>query len=239
MVARSRLEALVSRDLNAARRIGSLVATGGAKHAESQSRTWVASGRSAYGLRRGAITQFALPGAKISIEIRPIEPKDVDVAFVQEIENSEGRARMEAMRRYQLLQLGTPTCYVAVTDDDEPCYMQWLSTSEQNDVLQTYFKGLFPVLEPHQALIEMAFTLEKFRRNGIMSEAVARITEQAFDAGAEQVIIFVAVDNIGSLKGCKRAGFTPYTMRTERWRMIRRSISYGSVPEDAPNLDVF
>jgi hypothetical protein len=193
----------------------------------------------AYGLRRNADDVVPRPAARIGISVRPIEPRDVHLLFEQEIEKSNGQSRIELVRRHQFYQLGTPTGFVAVTDEDEPCYMQWLVTEEHNDTIERYFDGLFPALEPGQGLLEMAFTLQKFRRNRIMAEAMARIAEAGFERGLKEIITFVGVDNISSLKGCKLAGFAPYTLRSEKWNLFQRSISFGPVHHGLPGLDVF
>jgi len=67
----------------------------------------------------------------------------------------------------------------------------------------------FPQLQPHQALLENAYTPPAYRGYGIMSAAMALIAERAADFDASEVLTFVAIDNIASLKGCQRAGFNP------------------------------
>lgn len=229
----------MNRYINATRRLGALVRDGRVEDVKRQMGRWVGSEAIAYGLSRDATTEITRPTAKIPITVRPIEPRDVDLAFVQEIEKSEGSEKMELVRRYQLYQLGTPTGYVAVTEDDEPCYMQWLITSEQNAAIQKYFDGLFPILGPDEALLEMAYTMQKFRRNRIMAEAMARIAEAGFEQGVKRVITFVGISNVSSLKGCKLAGFSPFTQRSEKWSMFRRSVTMTPIPEGAPNIDLF
>ena len=127
-----------------------------------------------------------------------------------------------------------PTCYVALTKDNEPCYMQALIAPSENARLQEYFEGFFPWLRPDEALLEHAFTLETFQGLGIMPHAMARIAEKGRELGARWVITFVIHDNIPALKGCKRAGFSPYLVRREKWRLFRKQLSFEELPSGTP-----
>jgi len=127
-----------------------------------------------------------------------------------------------------------PTCYVAVMQDDTPCYMQWLMGSEHNDVIQKRFNHAFPLLAPDEALLESAFTPEAYRGMGIMSYAMAHIAKKAENFKARWVITFVEKDNVPSLKGCKRAGFVPYLLRDVRWFLFKRRITWIPLPKGSP-----
>ena len=50
------------------------------------------------------------------------------------------------MHRLNFLNTNIGTCYVAVTEEGAPRYMQWLMGASQNDGIQEYFDGIFPVL---------------------------------------------------------------------------------------------
>jgi GNAT superfamily N-acetyltransferase len=141
---------------------------------------------------------------------------------------------MELINRLQQVRANIPTCYVAVTIDNTPAYMQWLMGSEQNESIQMFFNKTFPILEPDEALLENALTLAEFRGKGLMSAAMARIAERGIEVGARWVITFVGEDNIASLKGCKRAGFYPYMLRAERWFLFRRTLTFALLPDGTP-----
>ena len=96
---------------------------------------------------------------------------------------------------------------MAIDQNGDPCYAQWPISAVDNERIQKYFRGTFPVLAPDEALLEGAFTPESHRGKGIMPRAMALIAEGARNLGARYVITFVAEENIPSLKGCKRAGF--------------------------------
>src|SRR5690242_15129941 len=184
-----------------------------------------------YGLRRDLEAPFEVPAASIPITVRPLRQTDVPKIF-----NTDGASTEETrelMNRMQHLNADIPTCYVAVTADDDPCYLQWLMGPEQNEKIRIYFNGMFPVLKPDEALLENAYTLERYRGKKIMPCAMAQIAAKATEIGARYVITFVEVHNIASLKGCHRAGFSPYTLRTERWRLFRHLVAFTVLPEGA------
>jgi len=184
-----------------------------------------------YGLRRDLEAPFEVPAASIPITVRPLRQTDVPKIF--NTDGASAEEMRELMNRMQHLNADIPTCYVAVTADDDPCYLQWLMGPEQNEKIRIYFNGMFPVLKPDEALLENAYTLERYRGKKIMPCAMAQIAAKATEIGARYVITFVEVHNIASLKGCHRAGFSPYTLRTERWRLFRHLVAFTVLPEGA------
>lgn len=186
-----------------------------------------------YGLKRDLDVPHAVPEALIDITVRPIRDADVPLILGTDDEALLPAERWERIRRLRLLEAGAGTCFVAVTSDGVPCYTHWLFGHEDNDFIQRYFGGSFPVLGPDTALLEDAFTPTVFRGQRIMSAATTQIAERARSLGARYVITFVTVDNTASLKGCDRAGFTIYTTRWQRWRMLRQSVVYEPVPSEA------
>jgi RimJ/RimL family protein N-acetyltransferase len=112
--------------------------------------------------------------------------------------------------------------------------MQWLIPSSENDKIQAFYRDIFPRLKEDEALLEGAYTADDFRGQGVMASAMAQIAERASDLGARKVITFVSERHIASLKGCKRAGFVPYVMRREKYRLFRHRVTFTSLPEGAP-----
>ena len=138
------------------------------------------------------------------------------------------------MRR-NFLAKGAHNGFVAIDQrNGAPCYVQWLFGARDNAFV-SQLKG-FPVLAPHQALLENAYTPPAYRGFGIMSAAMALIAERAADIGARHVLTFVGLDNIASLKGCQRAGFNPLILhRATRlgFGMIRRD-RFEELPQGDP-----
>ena len=181
-------------------------------------------------LRRDLDIPFESPAAKLSIQIRPLREEDVGELLDEYDEGTPGEAVKERAQRKLFLQEKVPTCYVAVTEDDSPTYMQWLMAASENDRIQAYFRGGFPVLKEDEGLLEFAFSLEKYRGMRIMPHAMAEIAKKGRDFGARYIITFVPEENIPSLKGCKRAGFFPYMERVAKWRCFRRRYEFKMLP---------
>lgn len=192
------------------------------------------SGQSSFGLRRDLEVPFAAPDALIPVTVRPIEERDVPRILGMDAPGITQEGREERITRLQMLEAGFKMCYVAVTEEGEPCYMQWLIGPEQNDLLLRYFKGIFPRLKEGEALLEGAFTPEAFRGKRIMPCAMAQIAEKGKELGARWVVTFVTHDNIASLKGCQRSGFSPYLSREESWQGFRHTVAFTPLPEGTP-----
>lgn len=172
----------------------------------------------AFGLKRDLTVDFENPNALIELKIRPFNTSDND--YFRDENSNLG-----------LVDAHIENCYVAVNTDNEPCYRQWLIGASQNEKIKGFFKGSFPVLKKNEALLEAAFTLPTFRGKRIMPAAMARISEKGVDIGARYIITFVDVNNIPSLKGCKRSGFNPYVLRTEKWFLFKRRIIFTDISE--------
>jgi GNAT superfamily N-acetyltransferase len=186
----------------------------------------------AYGLKRDLDAPHTAPVALIPIHVRPI--RDEDIAAVLEPEESLTlEEKWDRNQRLRLLESGVGNCYVAVTDDDVPCYVQWLFSEADNDFLQSHFNGIFPALDGDTALLEGAYTPTGFRGQRIMSAAMSLIAEQARSVGARHVITFVGADNTASLKGCYRAGFQTYLERNVRWRLLTSSVAFQPTTPEA------
>lgn len=182
-----------------------------------------------FGLQRDLQDSFEKPAAKIKINVRPLHKEDIESLLGEEV--SEMVNPRIIASQYAMLDAKIPTCYVAVTSTDKPCYMQWLIGSEDNDKIQSHFKGVFPPLKPQEALLEAAFGNPNFRGLRIMPAAMAQIAEKASLINARWVNTFVDVSNIASLKGCRRSGFEPYVLRKEKWFLFRLTISFHPLPD--------
>ncbi len=183
-----------------------------------------------FGLQRDLNKTFEAPLATIKIHIRPLNGVDTEV-LLGETESAKGNPRIICHQR-AILDAKIPTCYVAVTTNDKPCYMQWLISFKDNYKIQSHFKDIFPPLNPQEALLEGAYGNPEFRGLGIMPEAMSQIAEKASLLNARWVNTFVDITNIASLKGCRRSGFEPYILRKERWFLFYRTVSFHPLPEN-------
>ncbi|MFU8861727.1 MAG: GNAT family N-acetyltransferase [Cyclonatronaceae bacterium] len=178
----------------------------------------------ALGLQRDLENDFQAPEAKIDIQVRPLRIEDV-AELLATPANSSINPRL-IINQQNLVNAHIQTCYVAVTDNNKPCYMQWLIGYNNNPEIEKYFKGNFPPLKKHEALLEGAYCNPAYRGLRIMPKAMALIAEKAGNVNARWVNTFVDVTNIASLKGCERAGFKPYLQRQNRWFLFHRTVTF-------------
>jgi GNAT superfamily N-acetyltransferase len=203
-----------------------LVRSGEGRRGLSQAtRTRLYSRRGAIGLRRDLTVPFAVPQAKIPLTVRPLRADD-DLTFIADQPDLDPDLAQARLRQRWLLTADLPTCWIAIDDDGAAAYMQWLIAPEHNDRIREWWGGLFPELKPGEALLEGAYTSDSHRGKGVMSHAMARIAEHAADFGARHVITFVGHENIASLKGCERSGFSPYIERRDSWSLFHRNVSF-------------
>lgn len=176
----------------------------------------------AFGLRRDLTVPFPAPAARIAITVREAVDADTALLFENPSEDVDPLERQELVWRKAHFEDRIPTCYVAIDESTgHPCYVQWLMSARSNAEIQKL--GPFPLLETDEALLENAFTLKAYRGLGIMPAAMAQIAEKGLAVGARYVCTFVGDDNIASLKGCEKAGFSPYLTRTITTRLFNLS----------------
>lgn len=167
-----------------------------------------------YGLRRDLSIAFEAPKARIPISIRAFREADIPYLFPSDTSGLLREEQLEIAARRAHLSENISTCYVAIDlRNNIPCYAQWLMGPEQNEKIQRFFNGRFPRLSSDEALLENAYTPLEYRGKGIMPTAMALIAERAIEMGCRYVFTFVARDNVPSLKGCTKAGFSPYLIR--------------------------
>jgi GNAT superfamily N-acetyltransferase len=207
-----------------ARRMGVRRAVDIARHKEPYRSEWIS-----LGLARDLSVPFPAPAAQIPITVRPMQDEDWATLFDLDAPGISADERELRLHRLELAHERVGSPFVAVTDDGEPCYVQWLFTAAENERMRAFFNDVFPNLGPDEMLLEGAFTPEKHRGKGIMPCAMAQIADEAAVRGARRVVAFVTEDNVPSLKGCAKAGFTPYIRRTVRWAGLRRTIAFGRV----------
>lgn len=183
-----------------------------------------------FGLKRDLRENFQSPSANVDISIRPLQDIDIPLLLKNTSENPVNPriiANQQAM-----VDANIPSCYVAVTKDEKPTYMQWLIGYEQREIISNYFRGIFPELKKSEALLEGAYSSPAYRGLRIMPEAMSKIAEKAESLNARWVITFVDIENIASLKGCKRSGFEPYVLRKCVWILFYNKVSFHPIPED-------
>ena len=179
----------------------------------------VFSNSESYLLRRDLTVPFHAPASKQPIEVRPISDGDI--------------AAILAARpgRLLILKANIPTCYLGITASGEISYMQWLIGQTDLERFKPFFDGELRNLRKDEVLLEFAYTFEQFRGQKIMPAAMAAIAEKGLLSGARYAVTYVQKDNIAALKGCAAAGFSPYMIRNEQWRIFSFKESFRSLPD--------
>lgn len=186
-----------------------------------------------FGLRRDLTIPFTPPEAKIPLPgVRPLRDDDLTDLLGTDANGAPVDPEGHTVQS-NLVRAGIASCFVAVTDNDRPCYMQWLIGPGENPKVRSYFKGLFAPISPDEALLEGAYVPPHFRGQRINSRAMALIAERGADLGARWAITFIGVENEPSIRGARGAGFEPHLLRHERWRFFRRSVTFEPLPAEA------
>ena len=146
-------------------------------------RRWLYSDASGVGLQRGL--EHADRGAPAAASADdPTDPSGRQAAFTSTSGVRGNGAIVRVNARY-LFATGIETCYVALIDGEVPCYIQYLVFPDQNHRFATAFGEPIPPLDPGEALLEFAFTLEQYRALGVMPFAVSELAKEASLRGAE------------------------------------------------------
>ena len=171
-----------------------------------------------------------IPKAGIPISIRPLENEDIPTIFDQNVPGITDEGIMWRERQMRLVKADIGTCYVAVTQDNDPCYLSWLFTAAQNGVLQEYFDGEFPILKPDEMISDRGFVIERYRNQGIYMRATQLVAQTGRNIGVRRVIGFSGLTNIAALKMTVRTGWEPYMIRKEQIRLFRRKFIFEPLP---------
>ena len=172
--------------------------------------------RTSIGLKRKLSIPFPPPQAAIPLALRELKHSDIPLILSSDFSMHSRQERREIEARRKLIDQNIARCFVAIDQaTGYPCFIQWLFTAEQNDFIETFFRGRFPRLSPDQGLLECAYTPRNYRGKGIMPATMALIAELAPSFGLSELITFVDHNNLPSLKGCAKAGFIPFLTRKD------------------------
>lgn len=112
------------------------------------------------------------------MRIRPLELRDLPHL----LSPAAGDKAVQLVRQQRLVDAQIPTCWVAVDDEDLPCYMQWVIGPASNDLMRRTFGTEFPPVADDEILLEGAFTPARYRSQRIGGEAVTLIANTAYPA---------------------------------------------------------
>jgi len=158
------------------------------------------------------------PKSRIDISLRPYEDAD-HIHFENLIEDD------------RLLAANIPTCYVAVTKDDIPCFRAWLMEPKDNDKIQAFFVYNFPILKPDEFIIERVQTVEAYRGLYLIVTVNNLLLQKAKELGYRWLFGCIKADNYPSLKGASRSGIYPYKLSITKYRFFTSRFVYVDIPK--------
>lgn len=221
------------------RMLGRQAAAGDLRSVRTDLASWAWSCRYSVGMRRDLRALHTPPGrTDLALTARPLDDDLARVTFDPTGLGDADRKYLE--RRRSMWEAGFNGGFVAVTDDGEPAYLQWLIPHSDADKVRRYWGPLFPAIEPDTLLVEGAWVPPRFRGNKVMGDALHLVSEAAAEAAPDSVrwaLCFPEGDNKGAVLGSRDAGYQVVLKRTERWCLGRRHVSFTAATEDS--FDVF
>ena len=187
-----------------------LARVGGPKVFFRQLKRQVYSRATFIGLEKNLNTKCAPVPCQVEYSLQLASEKDME-EVVQKAKTESKDSAHELVQRSWFYEFGFHDCYIARTiDTGELCFMQCLISKKYDNLLNQGFKYWFPKLKEDEAILENAYTFEKYRGKRIMPSVMVKLSELASSKGYKRVITYVEQDNIASLKGCQRAGFKQF-----------------------------
>ena len=155
-------------------------------------------------------TEIPQVEAKVKYTLRLASKEDIDEVLRKAKTESKDMAQNLVYRRW-LYEEGYHNCYIARTaDTNEICFLQFIIYPEDEKLLQGRFRIWLPELKEDEAIIEGTYTFEKFRGNRLHPAITAEQLRICKSKGIKRVISYVEKNNLASLKGFERAGYTPF-----------------------------
>lgn len=208
------------------------VRNGDAKGAVADIRSWMWSENQYCGLTRVFADSFEPKPA--NVELRAAELDATLAAKVFDFTGLDERDATFLDRRRRIWEAGFDNGFVALAPGDEPAYLQWLIPPSQNDMVADYFGPLFP-LDDHTLTVEGAWIPPKFRKEKVMGEGLSLVTEAAASASpeADRARCFPELANKGAVRGSMSGGYRIDTVRTDTWRLGRRTVTFEPTTAEA------
>ncbi|WP_156752109.1 hypothetical protein [Mycobacterium sp. ACS1612] len=167
------------------------------------------------------VPQFA---PKIPLVVRDLRPGD-DLSFIADEPGLSSKAASERAVQRWLLGSNLPPPAVAIDPDGKVCFMAWMLTAKDNEVIRKRWGDQLPQLKPGEAIIEGPFTAESHRGLRVM-HAYNAVLDAARDAGIRYVMGFIAEENVAQLKVAEYGGFVPYIKREHSWFLFRERVRF-------------
>jgi hypothetical protein len=180
-------------------------------------------------LRRGNDVELLCGEPKIPLEVRHLRPDD-DLSLIADDPGLSPKAAAERAVQRWLLGSNLPPPAVAIDPDGKVCFMAWMLTAQDNELIRARWGESLPQLKPGEAVIEGPFTAQSHRGLRVM-HAYDAILDAARDSGVRYVMGFIGETNKAQLKVAEYGGFVPFIKREERWFLFHRRIRFLPVSD--------
>ena len=119
----------------------------------------------------------------------------------------------------------TPTW--ALDPEDTPVFLSFFVHNSQAQQIADYWGPLFQNYGPDTMLGEGAWIPPTFRKLGVFGEGFHLTSEAAQAAsGVRYGICYTEEANRGAIVGVYHAGYEVHQLRTETWKLGRRSVTF-------------
>lgn len=198
---------MLRRFLRSAHYAGLLVQIGGPKAFLTQLGRQLYSRCIFFGLEKDLDTNNLRISSLVPYSWQKASDKDIDeLLATAKVESKE--SAHELLKRKWFFECGFHDCYVARTaDTGELCFIGWLLSDKDDDLISSGFKGRLPRLKKEEVLLENHYTLERYRGKNIFPSAVVKMCRLAKDTGHKRMIAYVRKDNTACLKALNRLNF--------------------------------
>jgi hypothetical protein len=156
--------------------------------------------------------------ARVPLTMQPCDDPHFP-GFKEEAGRATGADLEQVITLQGWFEGGLRQLYVAWSDG-QPAYCQWLVRPADRAVLAATVPGAASASPAtDEVLLEGAYTFVRSRGQGAMADCMGQLLRIARDEGARSAVTCVGEENVASLKGCARVGFTADRLRSARWRL--------------------
>jgi ribosomal protein S18 acetylase RimI-like enzyme len=162
------------------------------------------------GLEKDLDTNGQRVSSKLPYSLQRGSEKDMEDLLARAKSESKGSVH-ELIARKWFYECGFHDCYVARTADTrEICFVGWLLSTKDDNLVNQGFKSRLPKLEKDELLLENCYTFEKYRGKNIMPSVLVKLWQQAKSQGFKRVITYVRKDNRSSLRVFEKLGLNKF-----------------------------
>lgn len=162
------------------------------------------------------------PTARIPVDMQPVDLAEFS-GFREELERVSGPEADDLLSREKTRARGIEGLYTSFSPSGEPVFSQWLMRPQQDRISAGILQA---PLRDDEVLIEGAYTFATFRGLGAMRVGMYQLLTTARDEGYRWAFTGVGAENVPSLRGCSRVGFTLDYVRRSTGHLGHRTRNY-------------